>query len=298
MFASLRAHPRFALLWVSNLFFFGGVWSLTLVLGWLAFELTGSEMLVALYTAARLAPLLLGPLAGALADRHDRVRLLLLAAGWAAAATFLLAALAGAGLLPYWALVVGGFVLGLAQSPSQPARASRVLDIVGHENLSNANALNALAMNMTQVFGPALGGVLIGSLGPSAALWVSGAWFVVSFALLVPLRGIATARSGHGSRADRDDGRGRLPRGACRADGGCRARRHGRREPAAVADLPVVHAGVRRAPVRPRRRRPGVAADLLGRRRPHRRARDREARRLPLQGRCSHSCTTSRPASC
>ncbi|MFP3468213.1 MFS transporter, partial [Leifsonia sp. SIMBA_070] len=65
MFASLRAHPRFALLWVSNLFFFGGVWSLTLVLGWLAFELTGSEMLVALYTAARLAPLLLGPLAGA-----------------------------------------------------------------------------------------------------------------------------------------------------------------------------------------------------------------------------------------
>jgi MFS family permease len=193
MFASLRAHPSFALLWVSNLFFFGGVWSLTLVLGWLAFELTGSEMLVAVYTAARLAPLLLGPLAGALADRHNRIRLLLLAAGWAAVATFLLAALAGAGLLPYWALVVGGFALGLAQSPSQPARASLVLDIVGHENLSNANALNALAMNMTQVFGPALGGVLIGSLGAPAALWVSGAWFVVSFILLVPLRRIATA---------------------------------------------------------------------------------------------------------
>ena len=47
------------------------------------------------------------------------------------------------------------------RAPSQPARAALVLDLVGRKNLSNANALNAMAMNMTQVIGPALGGGMI-----------------------------------------------------------------------------------------------------------------------------------------
>jgi MFS family permease len=182
---------------VSNLFFFGGVWAQTLVLGWLAFAQTGSEMLVAVFTAVRLAPMLLGPLAGALADRLDRVRLLVVAAGWAMCASGILATVGTVHRIPYWLLVLGGLVLGLAQSPSQPARASLVLDLVGRENLSNANALNALAMNMTQVLGPAIGGVMISVLGPAGALWVAAALYAASLVLLIPVRG-----SGNRSRAD------------------------------------------------------------------------------------------------
>jgi len=199
-FSSLRGNRPFQLLWASNLFFFGGVWTQTLVLGWLAFELTHSELLVAVYTAARLAPMLLGPVAGALADRYDRVRLLLVACVWAAGAVAVVAALATAGLLPYWALVVGGFAIGIAQSPSQPARMSLVLDLVGRENLSNANALNSMAMNMTQVIGPALGGAMIAAIGAPAALWVSTAWYVASLLLMLPLRRLRT-RTGPGGHA-------------------------------------------------------------------------------------------------
>ncbi|NUR88684.1 MAG: MFS transporter, partial [Nonomuraea sp.] len=192
-FASLRGNRPFQLLWVSNLFFFGGVWTQTLVLGWLAYETTGSEFLVAVYTAARLAPLLLGPVAGAYADRHNRVRLLVVACAWATGAVAVVASLATFGLLPYWALVAGGLAIGIAQSPSQPARASLVLELVGRDNLSNANALNSVALNMTQVLGPALGGTLIAAIGAPAALWVSAAWFGASLVLLIPLRG-----HGHG----------------------------------------------------------------------------------------------------
>ena len=200
MFTSLRGNKPFALLWTSNLFFFGGVWSLTLVLGWLAFELTESEFLVAVFTAARLAPLLLGPWAGALADRFNRVRILLLAAAWATLATAVVAVLAATGTLPYWALVVAGFLLGVAQSPSQPARASLVMDLVGPANISNANALNALAMNVTQVFGPALGGVMISALGAPLALAVTALWFLASLILLFPIRGIQrVTQVDHGS---------------------------------------------------------------------------------------------------
>ncbi|MET9921444.1 MFS transporter [Streptomyces sp. NPDC006435] len=187
--ASLRSSPGFRLLWVSNLFFYGGAWTQTMVLGWLVFETTGSEFLLAVFTAVRLAPMLLGPFAGVLSDRYDRVRLLVIACLWALVAVVVVAAMASSGLVSYGALVAGGLAIGLAQSPSQPARASLVLDLVGRENLSNANALNALAMNMTQVIGPAVGGAMISAFGAPAALWISTTWYAVSLVALWPLRG-------------------------------------------------------------------------------------------------------------
>ncbi len=194
---SLRDNRAFRLFWFSNLFFFGGVWTQTLVLGWLAWETTHSDFLVAVYTAVRLAPLLLGPFAGAFADRHNRVRLLIVAASWALVAVSAVATLASLGKASYWVLVVGGLAIGLAQSPSQPARASLVMDLVGRENLSNANALNSMALNMTQVIGPAVGGLMITGLGAPAALWVSTFWYAISLVTLLPLREYGRVVGGH-----------------------------------------------------------------------------------------------------
>ncbi|WP_245708683.1 MFS transporter [Ruania alba] len=197
--AVLSENRHFRLLWWSNLFFFGGVWTQTLVLAWLAFELTGSEFLVALFTAVRLAPLLLGPFAGAFADRHDRVTILLVTSAWTWGAVVLTAVLASAGVLTYWWVVLAGLAIGLGQSPSQPARAALVLELVGRSRLSSANALNAMAMNMTQVVGPALGGVMIGLLGAPAALWIAACWFAAALLLVLPLRGVVPAPTREGA---------------------------------------------------------------------------------------------------
>lgn len=186
--ASLRDSRPFRALWVSNVFFFGGAWTQTMVLGWIVFDTTHSEFLLALFTSARLAPMLLGPFAGILADRYDRVRLLNIACGWALAAALAVSALESVTDAPYWVLVLAGLATGLAQSPSQPARSSLVLELVGRRSLSNANALNAMAMNMTQVVGPALGGALISAFGAPVALWVPTAWFALSLLALWPLR--------------------------------------------------------------------------------------------------------------
>ncbi|WP_125612881.1 MFS transporter [Specibacter cremeus] len=194
---SLRHSPQFRLLWVSNLFFFGGVWTQTLILGWMVFESTRSEFLIALFTAVRLAPMLLGPLAGVLSDRFDRQRLLVVACFWALLAVVAVAILAFLGMAPYWVLVAGGLIIGLAQSPSQPARSSLVLELVGRENLSNANALNAMAMNMTQMIGPAVGGAMISLVGAPAALAISAGWYAVSLLTLLPLKGIGSERTTH-----------------------------------------------------------------------------------------------------
>lgn len=201
IFASLRASSQFRLLWVSNLFFFGGAWTQTLVLGWLVYETTGSPFLLGLFTAVRLAPLLLGPFGGVLSDRFDRIRLLIVACIWTLVAVALVATVVSTGYAPFWLLVLGGLAIGLAQSPSQPARSSLVFDLVGRKNLSNANALNAMAMNMTQVIGPAVGGAMISAFGAPAALWISTAWYGLSLLALLPLRSLPGTRQGHAEPA-------------------------------------------------------------------------------------------------
>lgn len=181
-------YPAFRLLWVSNLFFFGGVWTQTLILGWLVYDLTGSEFLLALFTAARLGPMMLGPISGVIADRFHRVRFMLVTVAWAFASVCALAVLVSAHIATYWEIVVGGFCIGLAQSPSQPARFSLVSTIVSRSHLSGANALNSMALNVTQVVGPGLGGAMISIFGVSTALWVSALWYPISFIALWPLR--------------------------------------------------------------------------------------------------------------
>ena len=194
---SLQVSRRFRYLWVSNMFFFGGAWTQTLVLAWLVLETTGSAFHLALFTSVRLAPLLLGPFSGVLSDRVDRVKLLIGACIWTLMAVSAVAIFVSSNDPAYWVLLLGGLAIGLGQSPSQPARSSLVLELVNRENLSNANALNAMALNLTQVVGPAVGGAMISSFGAPSALWISTAWYAISLLALLPLRSLKTTRHVH-----------------------------------------------------------------------------------------------------
>ncbi|MGX5719246.1 MFS transporter [Shinella zoogloeoides] len=196
--SSLILYPRYRLLWVSNLFFFAGVWTQTLVLGWLVFEMTGSEFSVAIFTAARLSPLMLGPLAGVISDRFNRPRLLLVASGWAFCVLTVVALLVALDSISFAGLVAAGFCIGLAQSPSQPARFTLVSELVGRRSLSNANALNSIVLSMTQVIGPALGGAMIAAFGAAAALAISALWYLVAFLALWPLRQVKNSHEAIG----------------------------------------------------------------------------------------------------
>ncbi len=192
-FHAVQRYPAFRYLWISNLLFFGGVWTQTLVLGWLVFDITRSEFLLAVFTAARLGPMLLGPLGGVLADRIHRVRFLLWAQIFTLAVVAVAAALTSLHLIRYWHILVLGFLLGATQAPVQPTRFTLITELVDRGDLSNANALNTVALTGTGVIGPAIGGGLIRALGPGMALWFSASWYILAALALIPL-----LRSQHG----------------------------------------------------------------------------------------------------
>jgi predicted MFS family arabinose efflux permease len=134
---------------------------------------TGSAFLTGLLGAVELAPLMTAALlGGALADRTDRRRLLLLDQIALVACAGALAALAFAGSPPVAVLyVLGGLVAGAGSVQNVTAWAI-VPNLVAPERVRSALALNFGLYQMTSVVGPGLGGLLIGQLGLGSAYTV------------------------------------------------------------------------------------------------------------------------------
>ena len=132
----------------------------------LVLKLTGSGVMVGLLTACQFAPvLLLGAWAGLVADRSDKRRLLMIVQVFAMAQSFVLAALAFMDSPPVAAIFGVAFLGGIATAFDNPARRAFVVEMVPEERVSNAVSLNSALMTGSRIVGPALAGLLIGTVG-------------------------------------------------------------------------------------------------------------------------------------
>jgi MFS family permease len=186
-FAALQ-HRDFRLLWVATLLSSTARWADVVVVGWLTLELTDSPFWVGIVSAAKMVGYLAAPFMGVLIDRMDRRLLLLVAAGvnlGAAAAMFLLFA---SGWLELWHVISLALLSGLTWAIDNPTRNAFVPDLVGSENLTNAIALNAVALEITVVVGPALGGLLIPVLGMAGAYALMSAILIGDVLVLLMMK--------------------------------------------------------------------------------------------------------------
>jgi MFS family permease len=199
MLRLLTRRPAFGRLWLAGTVSLVGDWLSFVAVSLLALDRSGGPLALALLFAAHSVPrALLAPVAGPVADRFDRRRLLLAAAITQAAITFAMALAAATGRLgAVQALVlarsaVSAFVV--------PAEAASVALLVEPEELLAANALTSATWSTAFVAGMALGGALA-LLGPTLAIALDGASFLGAAAILAslpPLRpgGVARALSG------------------------------------------------------------------------------------------------------
>jgi MFS family permease len=164
-----------------------GDWLYNVALLALVYERTGSATWLALTTVARVLPIvLLGPLAGVLADRWDRRRLIIASDLVRAALMVALAAVAALGLPILLAPLLAALatVVGSVQPPSVAASTPR---LVAAEDLQRANAARAAIGQGAIVVGPALGAVLLAASSPAVAILANAATFLASAAAIAAI---------------------------------------------------------------------------------------------------------------
>ncbi|MDP8924021.1 MAG: MFS transporter [Chloroflexota bacterium] len=180
--------PRFRRLWLAGLFVNVGRWLDFLVLGWLAYSLTGSPFMVGLAAFCRFAPMIvLGLFAGLLIDRFHRGRLIVGVQCVNLVVALMLALLFGAGVGELWHLIVLETVLGIAWAVDFPSRRAVLFTLVGSKRVTNAVSLESVSMQGTKIIGPLLGGVLLARIGPAAAYLILALLYGAALFLTVTL---------------------------------------------------------------------------------------------------------------
>jgi MFS family permease len=176
---SLLKNVRFLQLWVGQGISFLGDAVSMIALVVLVVQITGSASAVGGALVARLLPTLASPLAGVLADRLDR-RIVLVASDLARA-VLVLGIVFVRDLVVLYLLV---FLMGLARTFFNPTIRAAFPSVVGGGDLTRANALISGTFSVSIMVGPALGGLLVASLGVDEAFLLDAVTYLVSAVLL------------------------------------------------------------------------------------------------------------------
>lgn len=136
------------------------LWALITARGWVAYDLTGSTTASGAVTFAAIGPWVLAPLGGALADRYDRARVVMLCRFGAALTAATLAILAFTGTIELWNLVLVTLISGIIRSGEMPAQAALLPNTVKGAALLSAITLASMMQFGSKVVGPVAGPVL------------------------------------------------------------------------------------------------------------------------------------------
>jgi MFS family permease len=167
-----------------------GTWMQQVAMGWLAYSLSNSALVLGLLGFASQAPILLFTLLGGVwVDRMDRRRLMLWTQGLSLLQALALAALTWQGWITPGLLLGLAFVMGCINAVDLPARQSLLVHLVEDRALlSNAIALNSMLVNVSRFLGPALAGFVIAWTGEAVCFLLNALSYLAVLLALLALR--------------------------------------------------------------------------------------------------------------
>ena len=191
-YAALRSR-NFTLIWsgliVSNV----GTWMQNVANGWLVLQLTNSPLWLGILGLSFALPMIiLPPMAGAVVDRVNRLRLLFFTQGMQMLTALLLAALTWFGKIQVWHILLASFVGAGLLAFDNPARQALIPDLVQPRDLLNALSLNSATYNGAALVGPALAGVMLAPLGAGTLFFLNGISFLTVIFVLSAMRDFPT----------------------------------------------------------------------------------------------------------
>jgi MFS family permease len=178
MFRALR-HRNFRLFWSGAFLSNTGTWMQAVAQGWLVLHLSNSPFWLGMDGFMATAPGLLLTLAGGVfADLMDRRKLLIYTQAVAGVAAIILGILVLTQVVHVWMVLCLSFVTGCCLALAGPSYMALVFDLVGHEDLANAVALNSTQFQLARVLGPVAAGVGFKLFGLAGCFIANGISFV------------------------------------------------------------------------------------------------------------------------
>ena len=179
-----------------RLFFFGqsisliGTWMTRVATSWLVYRLTRSALLLGVVGfAGQIPTFLLAPFAGVLVDRLNRRKMLIWTQALAGLQSLALAGLTIAKVINIREVLWLSVLQGLINAFDMPGRQAFLVQMVeDKQDLGNAIALNSSMVNMARLVGPALAGLVIGSVGEGYCFLIDGLSYLAVIASLLMMR--------------------------------------------------------------------------------------------------------------
>jgi MFS family permease len=167
-----------------------GTWMQRIAMSWLVYRLTNSVFLLGMVGfLSQIPTFLLSPLAGVLADRWNRRRILVITQTLSMVQALILAVLVLTGAVHIWHIMALSVFLGLVNALDVPARQAFVVEMIEkREDLANAIALNSGLFNGARLVGPSIAGVLIAAVGEGWCFLLNGLSYIAVIAALVAMR--------------------------------------------------------------------------------------------------------------
>ena len=181
-------HRPYRLFFAGQTVALAGVWMQSVAIAWLVLELTDDPLALGLVGAAQFGPVVaLGLFGGLLADHLPKRQTVQVTHVAELVLSLMLFVLAVTGIVELWHVLAVSVAVGIANAIGLPTRQAFVVEMVGPEDLISAVGINSAIANATRVVGPAVGGLIVGFLGPEWAILASAACFVpaiVAYALI------------------------------------------------------------------------------------------------------------------
>ncbi|MGE5538768.1 MAG: MFS transporter [Gemmatimonas sp.] len=181
-------HRDYARYTVGGLLSMSADWSGRIAVGWLTWQFTESPAWLGVMSFSDMAPtVLLSPLAGAYADRFDRLKVCTATAMLSAIFASSLLLLYISGLLSVWTLFAVVVLNGISAAVAQPSRIAIVPNMIPREDLGPAVALNSVTFNLSRFSGPMLAGFILAQLSAGWVFAVNACFQLAFVAVLLRL---------------------------------------------------------------------------------------------------------------
>jgi MFS family permease len=188
-FHSVSASRNFRLFFIGQLISTTGTWVNATAASVLVLRLSDSGVALGINMALLFGPLIpLGAWGGALADRVDRRRILLVTQIAFAAISVGMWVLVGSGAIRLWMVYALTTVDGVVTAIDNPTRQSFYAELVGTEHITNAVSLNSAVFMFTRMLGAAVAGVLINLSGIAACYLLDAVSYVAVVVALWEMR--------------------------------------------------------------------------------------------------------------